>query len=186
MAVERWDLYDAQGNLTGKTMLRGEDVPVGFYHLAVHIWPMNSKGEFLVQRRSPLVQWKPNLWAVTGGSAMSGEDALTAARRELLEEIGYSASEADMHQIACLRRTNSFCYVFSVQTDWPADAFVLQKEEVSAVQWCDRNKLMHMLSECSLYNYGDAYYRMLFDYGRKLYPSSARRAGRMRFSNQNR
>ena len=73
MAVELWDLYDAHGNLTGKTMVRGEEVPFGCYHLAVHIWPMNSRGEFLIQRRSPNVQWKPNLWAVTGGSAISGD-----------------------------------------------------------------------------------------------------------------
>lgn len=186
MAAELWDLYDAQGNLTGRTMTRGEEVPSGMYHLAVHIWPMNSKGEFLVQRRSPTVQWKPNLWAVTGGSAISGENALSAARRELREEIGYAAAESDMHQIACLRRTNSFCCVFVVQTDWPVESFTLQKEEVSAVQWCDRSKLLQMLSECSLYNYGDAYYRMLFDYCRRLHPVSVRRSCRTRVFNSNR
>lgn len=178
MAAELWDLYDAHGKLTGKTMTRGEDVPSGLYHLAVHIWPVNSRGEFLIQRRAASVQWKPNLWAVTGGSAVSGEDALTAARRELQEEIGLAASKDDMHQIACLRRTNSFCCVFCVQTDWPAEAFTLQAEEVSAVQWCDRDKIVRMLSENSLYNYGDAYYRMLFDYGKKRYPSASHRAGR--------
>ena len=178
MAAELWDLYDSYGNRTEKTMVRGEEVPAGFYHLAVHIWPINSKGEFLVQRRSPHVQWKPNLWAVTGGSAISGEDALTAARRELMEEIGFDAPADSMHQIACLKRTNSYCGVFSVHTDWPAEAFVLQKEEVSAVAWCDRNKLMRMLAENSLYNYGDAYYRMLFDYGRRQFPRSARKNGR--------
>ena len=178
MAAELWDLYDAQGKRTGKTMARGEEVPSGLYHLAVHIWPINSRGEFLVQRRSPNVQWKPNLWAVTGGSAVCGEDALTAAMRELHEEIGYQATAEEMHQIACLRRTNSFCCVFCVQTDWPAEDFILQTEEVSAVQWCDRNKLIQMLSENCLYNYGDAYYRMLFEYAGKKVPRAGRRAGR--------
>ena len=86
MASEIWDLYDGNGQKTGRTMVRGEDVPAGLYHLGVHIWPMNSRGEFLVQKRSMTVQWKPGIWAVTGGSAMAGEDALTAARRELREE----------------------------------------------------------------------------------------------------
>ena len=80
MASEIWDLYDARGRKTGRTMVRGEDVPAGLYHLGVHIWPVNVRGELLVQRRAPTVQWKPNLWAVTGGSAVSGEDPLTAAR----------------------------------------------------------------------------------------------------------
>ena len=166
MAGELWDLYDAQGQRTGCTMTRGEDVPAGLYHLAVHIWPRNSQGEYLIQRRAPGVQWKPNLWAVTGGSAISGEDAVTAARRELREEIGYDASEAEMEQVACLRRTNSFCAVYSLLIDWPVEQFVLQSEEVSAVQWCDSARLTRMVAENALYNYGDAYFRMLFEYGR--------------------
>ena len=181
MAVELWDLYDAQGNRTGKTMIRGEEVPQGYYHLAVHIWPMNSRGEFLIQRRSPHVQWKPNLWAVTGGSAISGEDPLTAARRELKEEIGFDAAPDDMHQIACLKRTNSFCCVFCIQTDWPASSFTLQKEEVSAVAWCDKAKISRMLSDNMLYNYGDAYYRMLFDYARRHTPLAQRKSRRSNF-----
>ena len=167
MSAERWDLYDAQGRRTGRTMLRGEEVPAGLYHLAVHIWPRNSQGEFLVQRRAPGVQWKPNLWAVTGGSAIAGEDAQTAARRELHEEIGYDARDGELEQVACLRRTNSFCGVFSLRIDWPAEQFVLQPEEVSAVQWCDSARLMRMIADNALYNYGDAYFRMLFEYGRR-------------------
>ena len=167
MSAERWDLYDAQGRRTGRTMLRGEEVPAGMYHLAVHIWPRNSRGEFLVQRRAPGVQWKPNLWAVTGGSAIAGENAQTAARRELREEIGYDARDGELDQVACLRRTNSFCGVFSLRIDWPAEQFVLQPEEVSAVQWCDSARLMRMIADNALYNYGDAYFRMLFEYGRR-------------------
>ena len=167
MSAERWDLYDAQGRRTGRTMLRGEEVPAGMYHLAVHIWPRNSRGEFLVQRCAPGVQWKPNLWAVTGGSAIAGENAQTAARRELREEIGYDARDGELDQVACLRRTNSFCGVFSLRIDWPAEQFVLQREEVSAVQWCDSARLMRMIADNTLYNYGDAYFRMLFEYGRR-------------------
>ena len=164
MAIEIWDLYDAYGRMTGKTMRRGEEVPSGFYHQVVHIWPINSKGEFLVQRRSPFVQWKPNCWATTGGSAISGEDVMTAARRELREELGYDADANEMRQIACLRRSNSFCNVFVIRIDCPEDAFVLQKEEVSAVRWCDGKRLLRMVSENILYNYGDNYFRMLLNH----------------------
>lgn len=166
MTDEIWDLYDVNGHKTEQTMIRGDDVPPGLYHLAVHIWPVNAKGEYLIQRRAPTVQWNPNLWAVTGGSAITGEDALTAALRELREEIGYDAKPQELSLIACLRRSNSFCNVFSVNIDLPAEAFSLQKEEVSAVKWCDQSRLTQMLSENMLYNYGDAYFRMLFSYHR--------------------
>jgi len=110
------------------------------------------------------VQWKPNIWAVTGGSAVSGEDPWTAARRELKEELGYEAKDGELSRIACLRRTNSFCNVFVLTTDCPSSEFVLQKEEVSSVKWCTPNQMLQMISEGMLYNYGDAYYRMLFYY----------------------
>ena len=161
MAAEQWDLYDANGQRTGQVMTRGEAVPNGLYHLAVHIWPQNRLGQFLVQRRAPSVQWKPNLWAVTGGSAIRGEDPRQAACRELFEEIGYRAQPHEFKQLAYLRRTNSFCAVFTLRIDWPVERFVLQKEEVSAVQWCDFGKLMRMVAENNLYNYGDAYFKML-------------------------
>lgn len=168
MAVEIWDLYDAKGYKTNRTMVRGEDVPAGMYHLGVHIWPINRKGEFLIQQRAQTVQWKPGVWAVTGGSAVSGEDAMTAARRELREELGYDASEDEMIRVACLKRMNSFCNVFSIRIDLPADAFLLQKEEVQAVKWCSGDRLLRMVSENALYNYGDAYFRMLLHHQRTL------------------
>jgi len=139
------------------------------YHLVVHIWPINSKGEFLVQQRSQTVLWKPGMWATTGGSAISGEDALTAAKRELREELGYAAKENELTRIACLRRSNSFCNIFVLRTDRPAEEFVLQEEEVGAVKWCDADRLSRMVSDNVLYNYGDAYFRMLFHY-QKTHP----------------
>ena len=171
MAVEIWDLYDANGRKTGKKMRRGEEVPSGMYHLGVHIWPVNAKGEFLIQQRSATVQWKPNLWATTGGSAIAGENALTAARRELAEELGYDAEPSELRQIACLRRTNSFCNVFVIRIDRPAEMFTLQKEEVSAVSWCSPQQLLGMVSEGVMYNYGDAYYRMLLQYQKTRLPA---------------
>ena len=164
MAAEIWDLYDASGKKTARTMVRGEGVPAGLYHLGVHIWPVNARGELLIQRRAPTVQWKPNLWAVTGGSAVSGEDPLTAARRELREEIGVSAGEDELLSVACLRRSNSFCSVFALPLDWREEEFTLQREEVSAVRWCAPRQLCRMVSENMLYNYGDSYFRTLFSY----------------------
>lgn len=169
MAAEIWDLYDAEGNKTSRVMRRGEAVPSGLYHLVVHIWPMNSKGEFLVQQRAQTVLWKPGMWATTGGSAVSGEDALTAARRELLEELGYDAKDNELIRIACLKRSNSFCNVFVLRTDRPAEQFILQKEEVAAVKWCDGARLLRMVSDNLFYNYGDAYFRMLLHY-QKTHP----------------
>ncbi|MBQ8093457.1 MAG: NUDIX domain-containing protein [Clostridia bacterium] len=161
---EIWDLYDADGNKMEQTLVRGEEVPQGLYHIGVHIWPINHSGSFLIQKRADNVQWKPGIWAATGGSAVSGEEPLTAAIRELHEELGISAAPEDMHLLFRMRRTISFCSVYSIRVDRPEDEFVLQKEEVAEVRWCTIPRMMHMIRTGQLYNYGDAYYHTLFEY----------------------
>ena len=166
--IEIWDLYDARGEKTGETMRRGEEIPRGRYHIGVHIWPINSKKELLIQRRSMMVQWKPGIWAVTGGSALVGEDALTAAHRELCEELGVQAGKDDLIKVTCLRRTNSFCNVFLFPTNLTEEQFGLQSEEVSDVRWCSQSQMRRLVLSGQLYNYGDMYYRVLFDACNKM------------------
>ena len=46
--MEIWDLYDKDRNPTGETMVRGERMPEGRYHLIVDVLFLNSKGETLL------------------------------------------------------------------------------------------------------------------------------------------
>ena len=95
MSVELWDVFDENGIPTGKTALRGRSVLApGEYHLVVHIWVISKSGLFLIQRRADDKKLMPGEWAATGGAAVAGEDSLTAARRELLEELGIAAFAA--------------------------------------------------------------------------------------------
>lgn len=86
-AGELWDIYDAQRRPTGRTHRRGDALHRGDYHLVVHVWMRNKEGNYLLTKRSPNKGF-PNLWESTGGSALSGEDSLTAALREVEEETG--------------------------------------------------------------------------------------------------
>ena len=57
--------------------------------MVVHIWIRNSKGgEYLIQKRSSMVDVWPDIWSVAGGSAVKGENSLDAAFREVKEELG--------------------------------------------------------------------------------------------------
>lgn len=86
-AGEIWDIYDAQRRLTGRTHRRGDVLRKGDYHLAVHVWIRNGEGNYLLTKRSPNKGF-PNMWESTGGSALTGEDSLDAALREVQEETG--------------------------------------------------------------------------------------------------
>ena len=85
--IEYWDVYDKNKQKTGRLMKRGELLKEDEYHLIVHIWIKNSKGEFLIQQRSETVK-NPLVWSATGGSVVAGEDSYTGAIREVKEELG--------------------------------------------------------------------------------------------------
>ena len=50
--AEIWDLYNEKRELIGKDHVRGEQLPIDGYHLVVHVWIRNSKGEYLISQRS--------------------------------------------------------------------------------------------------------------------------------------
>ena len=93
--MELWDLYNDRRELTGRDHIRGEEVPQGFYHLVVHIWIRNSKGEYLISQRSADRPAYPLMWECVGGSVTKGEDSLTGALRETKEEVGLTLSPED-------------------------------------------------------------------------------------------
>ena len=49
--MEIWDLYDNKRNIIG-THIRGNKIPDNTYHLVVHVWIKNSKGQYLIAQRS--------------------------------------------------------------------------------------------------------------------------------------
>jgi len=83
--AELWDIYDANGNKTGRLHKRGMPLQKGDFALYVMVWVVNQKGEFLVTKRAPD---RGDCWHTTGGCAITGDDSLAAALREAREEIG--------------------------------------------------------------------------------------------------
>ena len=50
--MEVRDLYDKDRNLTGETILKGEQIPENRYIIVMLIFIQNSEGKFLIQKRS--------------------------------------------------------------------------------------------------------------------------------------
>ena len=92
--MEKWDLYTKYREKTGKECIRGEKIPEGCYHLVVHVWIRNDKGEYLISQRSANRPTFPLQWECVGGSVIKGESSIEGALREVKEEVGLDL-EAD-------------------------------------------------------------------------------------------
>lgn len=151
--AELWDIYDKCRQRTGKTIERGKELESGEYHLVVHIWPLNQQGELLIQKRQEHLAWRPGIWAATGGSAVVGEDAYQAARRELQEELGLWDGEGSMEFLMEFKRHDSLCSIWLFPCDVSAEELVLQTEEVADARWVSREELRKMAAEGSFCSY---------------------------------
>lgn len=85
--MEIWDLYDRYRNIIGEH-IRGKELPENGFHLVVHIWVKNSKGQYLISQRSESRKSNPLMWECCGGSVLKGENSLNGALREAKEEVG--------------------------------------------------------------------------------------------------
>lgn len=87
---EVWDLIDDNENYV-KSIKRGEKIPNGLYHRVVFA-VIKNKDKYLIQKRSNKKLIRPGMWAVTGGSVISGETPDEGVVREVLEEVGLDIS----------------------------------------------------------------------------------------------
>lgn len=145
--VEIWDAYLANGKKTGKQLKRGQILPKGYYHLVVEAIIQHADGDFLLLQRSSEKSSFPNYWEFScGGSALTGEMAEQAIRREIKEETGltqlslssYDSYRDDQHQ--CLFE------IFLATTTDDKDDLQIQSDEVRQAIWLTPNQLEEFLT----------------------------------------
>ena len=138
---ELLDVVDA-GNRVVAQVPRGEVHRLGLRHRATHILVCNPAGEIFVQRRAWWKEDQPGRWDTSAaGHLDAGEDYLTAARRELQEELGILDAEAlvpvcSLH--AGPETGNEFVEVFALVTD---ARLQLDPEEIIDGRWCTSTAL---------------------------------------------
>ena len=149
---ELWDVYDADGKLTGKTHLRREPLSPDEYHLCVHVWTRNSKGEFLLTKRSENKSM-PGLWESTGGSVTAGEDSFTAAIREVREETGIELDSAGGKFLFRYSGVSFHCDVWLFEQDFELSKVKLLEGETCAAMAADKAKITQLLKNDEFVSY---------------------------------
>ncbi len=187
--MEEWfDILDAAGEPTGMRKTREQIHQDGDIHGASHMWvigPVKKNGRFdvLLQRRSHNKDSFPDcLDTSSAGHVEAGETYLSAAVRELQEELGLPVQEGDLLPLFRHAREytrvfhdvpfhdNEIHQVFLLRNDFPLDTLTFQREEISELVWMDNLEILRRLEAdtdelCII----PEEYRLLLDAVEKLY-----------------
>ena len=143
--MELWDAYDSKLNkIDGVTLVRGEQIPDGYFHLCSEIIVRHTDGTYLIMQRDKRKHLGGMWEATAGGSALQGEDPLSCARRELFEETGIESYELiEIGRV--LHYSHKTYYVdYLCITDADKNSIVLQDGETSAFKWVTAKELRSM------------------------------------------
>mgnify|MGYP003293010830 FL=1 len=126
--MELWDILDENGIPKGYTHERGKPVKDGDYHLVVEIIVTTPDKHLLLTFRH---HDKPfgNTWEITGGSVVAGEDSLTAAQRELMEETGICVPKEKLTFCRKYLGNHAIYHLYHVEADISEKDVVLQEGE---------------------------------------------------------
>ncbi len=155
--MEKWDLYTKYREKTGKEHIRGEEIPEGLYHLVVHVWIRNSRGEYLLSRRAADRPTYPFFWETVGGSVLQGETSIEGAVREVKEEVGITLSpESGQLAFTKIRDTvngekfRDILDVWVFYYDGEADLTAATTKEVAECKWLRSDQIYDLFQEQKL------------------------------------
>ncbi len=85
----------------------------------------------------------PGFWeASAGGSALSGEEPLEAATRELLEETGLVPDSMELVNVLFKDPSRAMFYSYLARVSCDKDSVTLQEGETVAYKWLDKEAFL--------------------------------------------
>lgn len=158
--MELIDVLNEDGVFTGEVLPRDEIHKRGLWHRAIVVAIINEKNQILLQQRSEKKEKNAGMWDISvAGHISAGQDALSAAAREINEEVsvllGYRTEIKDFRYMYCYRKEQQFREDFIERQFY--DFFILrtsglddktlyfQTEEVQAVKFVDLTEIQKMM-----------------------------------------
>lgn len=144
--MELRDILDEFGNKTGKIGERGKSLNQGEYYLIVDVWIINNQNEFLISKRVPTSKVEPNRWQPTCGNAVVGEDSITAALREVKEELGIILNPENGEMIKrYIAWDDAIIDVWLFRQNININEVVLQPMETNGVMWATNEVIKQLI-----------------------------------------
>lgn len=135
-------IVDAQDRVIGVKERSEVDYKTDIYRVSA-LWLINSKGQTLLARRALVKDKDPGKWGpAVAGTIDEGETYDANIYKEAMEEIGLEGVEFTKGVKSHITHPrNYFCQWYFVAVDREAENFVMQADEVDALEWVDIEKL---------------------------------------------
>lgn len=167
--MELFDILNEDGTRSGIVKERGVAHREGALHGTVHMWIVRKKEtgfDVLLQKRSEFKDSNPGDYDISSaGHITAGDEPLTAAVREMQEELGLKVTPEQLHYVGTHRgafeavfhgrmfKDNELSSVYVYTEPVDEGMLTLQEEEVEEVRWmdyeeCHRRILAGTLPNC--------------------------------------
>ena len=120
--------------------------------MTVHIWTRRSDGKFLLTKRSANKTFSL-LWETTAGSAIAGDDSLSAALREVREETGLILKPENGRRILTQKTRHTFADVWLFEQEFSLTDIVLQDGETCDAKLATKDEILQMDKDETLVPY---------------------------------
>ena len=158
--MELWDIYDENKERTGATMKHNDwNMKPGEFHLTVLGVLMRPDGKYLITRRRMDKEWAAGWWEVPGGGVRAGEESKEAAMREVKEETGLDAANAEGGYLFTYKRENPgegdnyFVDVYRFVMDIDEKDLNLQTEETDGFMFATLEQIKEFATEGKFLHY---------------------------------
>lgn len=152
------DVLDKNGVYTGNVATRSEVHKKGLWHRIALVCLVNAKNEILLQKRSDSVSKFPGLWDLSVASHIrNGENSVMTAKREIVEELGISLSNAPsinrFKYVSCFKNQykingiieNQYYDLFLVKyKNISVESLSFNDKEVSDAKWANLGEIERM------------------------------------------
>ena len=139
--MEILDIYDSNGNLTGRTMNRDDldlSLKEGDYVAISQIYIENDEGKFLIEETA---KNRGDRFLPAGGHISSGEDAYTTIIREVEEELGLDISNDNVVSLGFVVDSRRVRFIYYLKKNVDINSLSIQPEEVKSINYLTADEI---------------------------------------------